>query len=179
MLPSILHKITLNKLGVEIGGPSYNTGIFIYERAISIDNVIFSKNTIWSNHTEEYKYYKKKKGKVIINDAVNISQIQDNVYDFCFSSHSLEHIANPLKAIKEWLRIIKNDGFIIIVVPEKSCCFDHKREYSNFSTLLSQYENNVEEDDLSTLPEILEKHDLSIDPPAGDLESFTKWSLDN
>ena len=179
MLPSILHKITLNKLGFEIGGPSYNTGIFIYERAISIDNVIFSKNTIWSNHTEEYKYYKKKKGKVIINDAVNISQIQDNVYDFCFSSHSLEHIANPLKAIKEWLRIIKNDGFIIIVVPEKSCCFDHKREYSNFSTLLSQYEKNVEEDDLSTLPEILEKHDLSMDPPAGDLESFTKRSLDN
>ena len=91
----------------------------------------------------------------------------------------MEHIANPLKAIKEWLRIIKNGGYIIIVVPEKSFCFDHKRDYSKFSTLLSQYEKDVGEDDLSTLPEILSKHDLSLDLPAGDLGNFTKRSLDN
>ena len=94
---------------------------------------IFSKNTIWSNHeTSEYRYYENKIGKVIINDAVNISDVNDNQYDFVFSSHTLEHIANPLKAIKEWLRITKKDGYIIIVVPEKSCCFDYKRNYSKF-----------------------------------------------
>jgi SAM-dependent methyltransferase len=96
-------------MGVEIGGPSY-TGATIYENAIRMDNVIFKKDTIWSNHTEDYFFHKNKKGKVIINDAVNISQVQEEVYDFCFSSHCLEHIANPLKAIKEWLRIIKKDG---------------------------------------------------------------------
>jgi SAM-dependent methyltransferase len=163
---------------VEIGGPS-STGVFIYKNVYNMDNVIFSKNTIWSNHTEEYNFYQNKKGKVIINDAVNISNIENDYYDFCFSSHSLEHIANPLKAIKEWLRIIKKNGYIIIIVPEKSVCFDHKREYSKFSTLLSQYVKNVGEDDLSTLPEILINHDLSLDLPAGDLGSFTKRSLDN
>lgn len=45
--------------------------------------------------------------------------------------------------------------------------------------LLSQYEKNVGEDDLSTLPEILANHDLSMDLPAGDLDHFTKRSLDN
>jgi SAM-dependent methyltransferase len=100
-------------------------------------------------------------------------------YDFCFSSHCLEHIANPLKAIKEWLRIIKNDGYVIIIVPEKSECFDHKRNYSNFSTLVSQYEKNVGEDDLSTLPEILQNHDLSMDGPAGNFQEFTQRSLKN
>ncbi len=44
---------------------------------------------------------------------------------------------------------------------------------------MSQYEKNVGEDDLSTLPEILLNHDLSMDLPAGDLGSFTKRSLDN
>ena len=35
--------------------------------------------------------------------------------------YCLEHIANPLKAINEWLRIIKNDGYIITsMVPEHS-----------------------------------------------------------
>jgi len=177
-LKSILEEITNNKIGVEIGGPSYN-GIDIYKNAISLDNVIFSKNTIWSNHNNEYKYYQNKTGKFIINDAVNIENVNNDVYDFCFSSHCLEHIANPLKAIKEWLRIIKKDGYIIIIVPEKSGCFDHKRNYSNFSTLLSQYEKNIDEGDLSTLYEILMNHDLTLDPPAGDFISFTKRSLDN
>jgi hypothetical protein len=45
--------------------------------------------------------------------------------------------------------------------------------------LLSQYENNVGEDDLTSLPEILKNHDLSMDPQAGDLTQFTKRSLDN
>ena len=179
MLANILASITLNKKGVEIGGPSQTGGI-IYENAESIDNVIFSKNTTWSIHnTDEYNYYPNKKGKVIINDAVNISQVKNEKYNFCFSSHSLEHIANPLKAVSEWLRIIKKDGYIIIIVPEKSVCFDHNRNYSKFSTLLEQYEKNVGEDDLSTLPEILKNHDLSMDLPAGNLENFTKRRLDN
>ena len=175
---NILSSITVNKIGVEIGGPS-STGDIIYQNAECIDNVIFSKNTVWSNHSHEYHYYNNKKGNVIINDAVNISQVKNDQYDFVFSSHSLEHIANPIKAIKEWLRIIKNEGYIIIIVPEKSMCFDHKRKYSVFSTLLSQYEKNVGEDDLSTLQEILMNHDLSMDPPAGDLKNFTVRSLDN
>ena len=178
MLNNFLSHITHNKFGVEIGGPSFLANT-IYEYSNSMDNIIFSKNTVWSNHTDIYNYYKNKTGKVIINDAVNISQVNNDYYDFLFSSHSLEHIANPLKAIKEWLRIIKNDGHVIIIVPEKSCCFDHKRNYSKFSTLLLQYEKNVGEDDLSTLPEILLNHDLSMDGPAGDFASFTKRSLDN
>jgi SAM-dependent methyltransferase len=180
MLNNILTKITNNKSGIEIGGPSDSTGNIIYENAISIDNIIFSKETIWSSHnTEDYNYYGDKKGKIFINDTVNISLVNNEVYDFLFSSHSLEHIANPLKAINEWLRIIKNGGYIIIIVPEKSVCFDHKRNYSKFSTLLSQYEKNVGEDDLSTLDEILINHDLNMDLCAGDLEAFTKRSLDN
>ena len=51
-------------------------------------------------------------------------------------------------------------------------CFDHKRNISLFSIILKQYEKNVGEDDLSTLPEILEKHDLTRDLPAGNFEQF-------
>lgn len=178
MLKEFLEKITLDKMGVEIGGPSL-TGEFIYNKSLTMDNVIFSQNTVWSNHTEEYNYYPGKTGKVIINDAVNISLLENETYDFCFSSHCLEHIANPLKAVIEWLRIVKEGGYIIMILPEKSVCFDHKRNISKFSTLLSQYEKDVGEDDLSTLPEILANHDLSLDPPAGDLGSFTRRSLDN
>jgi SAM-dependent methyltransferase len=180
MLISVLKNITDKKYGIEIGGPSLS-GTAIYESAKCMDNVIFSKETLWSSYddSEKYRYYADRTGRLIISDAVDISSIQNESYDFVFASHSLEHIANPIKALKEWLRIIKDGGFIILIVPEKSQCFDHNREYSKFTTLLTQYHNNVGEDDLSTLPEILNKHDLSMDLPAGDFVSFTKRSLNN
>ena len=178
MLNDILVQLISGKSGVEIGGPS-GTGLTIYDHAQSMDNVIFSPNTVWSSHTETYNYYAGKTGKVFINDATNISLVSNEAYDFLFASHCLEHIANPVKALYEWLRIIKTGGHIILILPEKSCCFDHKRSVTSFGTLLTQYERNVGEDDLSTLPEILRNHDLAMDPPAGNFEQFTRRSLDN
>jgi len=55
-----------------------------------------------------------------------------------FASHTLKHIENPLKALTEWLRITKNKGYIILVLPEKSFCFDHRRDVSDFEIILSQ-----------------------------------------
>ena len=31
-------------------------------------------------------------------------------YDVLLSSHTLEHIANPLRALSEWKRIVGDDG---------------------------------------------------------------------
>ena len=50
-----LYHITQNKTGIEIGGPSPD-GTLIYQNATKLDNVIFSKNTVWSNHDEIYIY---------------------------------------------------------------------------------------------------------------------------
>ena len=135
-LEDILQFISENKNGVEIGGPSWDGKKILYKNANNFDNVIWSNNTVWYKQKKTYNFYPQKKGKIIINDATDISKIKDKTYDFLFSSHCLEHIANPLKAIKEWLRIVKYEGFIIIIVPEKSHCFDHKRKYSEFSTLV-------------------------------------------
>jgi len=57
-----------------------------------MDNVIFSKETVWSTHTHDYHYFGDKKGKVVINDAVNITNITNESYDFLFSSHSLDQL---------------------------------------------------------------------------------------
>lgn len=177
-LDNLLKEITSNKLGLEIGGPSC-TGRTIYENAKLLDNVIFSNNTVWSSHTAEYKYTNGKVGKVIINDATDISGVGTASYEFVFASHTLEHIANPIKALYEWIRVTEKDGHIILILPEKTQCFDHNRSITSFATLLKQYENQVDEHDLSTLPEILRLHDLSMDSPAGNFEQFTRRSLNN
>jgi len=176
-LEALLTNISINSRGVEIGGPSKSNPLYV--NSASIDNVVFSKTTIWENHTDTFNYYPGKSGRVIISEAVDISTVNDATYDFVFGSHCLEHIVNPLKALFEWSRIIKEGGYMVVILPERSECFDHRRSISSFSTILSQYEKGVGEDDLSTLPEILENHDLSMDLCAGTFEQFKKRSLDN
>jgi SAM-dependent methyltransferase len=178
-LQSVLENVSRGKKGIEIGGPSQSTGQLIYHNASSMDNVIFSEETVWSNNTSTYNYYQEKQGNVIICDAVNLSSVKNDTYEFCFASHSLEHIANPIKAVKEWIRVIKPGGHVVLILPEKSVCFDHNRNISSFTTLVDQYNKNVGEDDLSTLSEILENHDLTMDLAAGDFESFKQRSLQN
>jgi SAM-dependent methyltransferase len=180
MLHDCLDRICTLKKGLEIGGPSPFTCTKIYKCCETIDNVVFHRNTHWAKLSNDtYTYFENKTGSLFIHDAVHIQSLKDASYDFVVASHSLEHIANPIKALKEWLRLIKTDGYIILILPERSKCFDHKRNVSKLDTLLAQYSKNVGEDDLSTLPEILEHHDLSRDPAAGTPDQFVMRSLEN
>jgi SAM-dependent methyltransferase len=176
-----------NKSGIEIGGPSNifqrNSILPIYPYINSLDGCNFSNDTIWEGTIREginYAYDQSKlKGYQYIRDAVDLGNISDNSYDFVLSSHNLEHIVNPVKALEEWIRVVKKDGYILLVVPDKNGTFDHKRNITSFDHLIADYNNAIEENDLSHLSEILEKHDLSMDKAAGNLESFKIRSLNN
>lgn len=52
-------------------------------------------------------------------DAQFLEGVPDNSYDFLVSSHSLEHMVDVYKALDNWLRIVKTDGFLIITVPDE------------------------------------------------------------
>ena len=168
----ILKKYLSGKHGLEIGGSSrhfHYTGILpIYSIAGTIDNCNFSSKTIWEGSIEEgynFNYSKKKSpGYQYVCDSVNLSQIKSNSYDFILSCHILEHIANPLKALYEWKRILKNDGFLVLILPHKDATFDHLRPITKFGHLLEDYDNNMKEDDLTHLQETLELHDFKITP---------------
>lgn len=174
------------KSGLEIGGPSKvfrNLGFIpLYKIINSLDGCNFSNTTIWEGNIatgENYKYYNNKKGYQYVSEATNLSLIPNSKYDFVISSNCLEHVANPLKAIQEWIRVIKNDGLILIVLPNKNYCFDHYRPITEFSHLLNDFQENVNEEDLTHLGEILKLHDLKLDKRAGGFDNFWKRSLSN
>src|SRR5271165_5145609 len=91
----------------------------------------------------------------------------------------LEHTANPLKAISEWLRVLKPGGTLFLVLPHKDGTFDHRRPITTIQHLIEDFERETTEADLTHLPEILSLHDLAMDPPAGTLEQFKERSLKN
>lgn len=171
----------MRKSGVEIGGPS---SIFpaIYDVCETCDNVDFSSSTVWHGEIRggaEYNYAGKYLGKVIIADATDLSAIANDYYEFVISSNNLEHIANPIKALKEFVRICKNQGTILIAVPMKDKTFDHNREYTSYAHVMKDYLDDIKEDDLSHLPEIIERHDYDMDVECGGKENFIKRAEKN
>lgn len=52
-------------------------------------------------------------------DAQFMKSIADNSYDFVHSSHCLEHLNNPMVGLKNWFRIVKPGGHLIILVPDE------------------------------------------------------------
>ena len=174
-----------HKEGIEIGGPTrffLSEILPIYEWAKKIDGCNYSENTIWEGavKSDKYIYSPNKSGVQYIMDGTNLTEIEDGKYDFLLSSHNLEHIANPLKAVEEWIRVIKSGGFLLLILPDKRYTFDHNRTFTSFQHLLSDFESNTQEDDLTHLNEILEFHDLKLDPGAGrDFNAFKKRCEDN
>ena len=179
-------KLFSKKSGLEIGGPSKlfnNKGLIpLYMFIKKLDGCNFSTNTIWEGKIasgKKYKYYNYKKGIQYISEASNLHLIQNSKYDFVLSCNCLEHMANPLKAVKEWMRVIKTGGLLLLVLPNKDYCFDHNRSITEFSHLLIDYHNKAEENDLTHLNDILQLHDLEMDKMAGTFEQFKARSLKN
>lgn len=169
-----------DKRGVEIGGPSSMFENNIYAVCGRCDGVNYSPNTVWwKKEGEQYAYHNKKLGEIVISDAVDLSLIRDAEYEFCISSNNLEHIANPIKALKEQKRILKMGGILLVIVPMKDKCFDHNRDYTDISHLIDDYVKDISEEDLTHLDEIMDKHDFSMDVRCGGRDKFAKRALKN
>jgi ADP-heptose:LPS heptosyltransferase/predicted SAM-dependent methyltransferase len=56
-----------------------------------------------------------------IEDASKLQVFADEQMDFVFSSHLLEHIEekNVVKTLKEWMRVLKLNGYLILYLPHE------------------------------------------------------------
>ena len=69
-------------------------------------------------------------------DAEIMESVNSETYDFVHSSHCLEHLQDPIEGIKNWFRILKPGGHLVVTVPEEDLYeqgifpstfnFDHK-----------------------------------------------------
>ena len=135
----------IDKKGIEIGGPSKvfkETGAFpIYNVIKNLDNINYSSETFWSSIEEGNNYCfqdSKEHGRQIIADAVDLSKISNDSYDFMLASHIIEHVANPLKALLEWKRILKKNGILVIIAPDMRRTYDRKRALTKFAIIFNR-----------------------------------------
>jgi len=80
-------------------------------------------------------------------DAQHLENIPDNKFDFVYSSHTLEHLNDPEEALRNWWRVLKPGGYLIIYIP-------HRDLYEKKKKLPSQFNANhthfflIDEEDL-------------------------------
>jgi SAM-dependent methyltransferase len=58
-------------------------------------------------------------GVNLIGKADTLPWFENDVFDFVYSSHTLEDIQSTDIALKEWLRVIKPGGYLILYLPHK------------------------------------------------------------
>jgi len=54
-------------------------------------------------------------------DILNLP-IKSDTMDFVFASHVLEHVVDQQKAIAEWLRVLKPEGYLVMLIPHIDHC---------------------------------------------------------
>jgi SAM-dependent methyltransferase len=52
-------------------------------------------------------------------DANHITRYVDDVYDWVFSSHCLEHMEEPQDALQEWFSLVRPGGHLLVIVPDE------------------------------------------------------------
>ena len=172
---SVTRGLVAGKHGLEFGGPSLifsaNHLVPIYNLARVVDNCDFANQTLWATNKKAGKFGCHSRSHFVA-EAAEVSQLSSQSYDFVAASHVLEHVANPLRALVEWKRLLRPTGSILLVLPHKAGTFDRNRPFTTFEHIKADFDSNVTESDLTHLDEILALHDLTRDRRAGSLEQF-------
>tara|TARA_B110000014_G_C20106396_1_gene581882 strand:- start:182 stop:847 length:666 start_codon:yes stop_codon:yes gene_type:complete len=95
-------------------------------------------------------------------DAQYIDKLLDKDFDFLYSSHLLEHLDNPEIAIKNWWRVVKKNGYMILYLPDRDLYEKKKTLPSRFS-LDHKHFFNIEEDEAPNTIGVMSLLKKSID----------------
>ncbi len=60
--------------------------------------------------------------------------------DFILSSHVIEHCEDPIGAMKNWVRVLKPNGMLLLAAPNKEHTFDKKRKPTVLMDLIAYHD---------------------------------------
>lgn len=129
----LAHRYLDGLIGIEIGASAHNPFGLNTENVDIADE--FNRST-----------YKKRElhisGEVAPIDVVapgDALPFPDASVDFVVSSHVLEHFSDPIKALTEWYRVVKPDGYVYMIVPHRERTFDRGKESTTLAELQARH----------------------------------------
>jgi GT2 family glycosyltransferase/predicted SAM-dependent methyltransferase len=77
-----------------------------------------------------------------VGDAEALSEIPDKRFDFIIANHVLEHTTDPIAALLEWHRLLRDNGVLFLALPDKRFTFDRPRERTPLKHLISDHKSD-------------------------------------
>lgn len=115
--------------GIEIGGSAHNPF------GLDTINVDYCDDMTTSFKLEEIQLAGYARPVDVVAPGDNLP-FPDESYDFIVSSHVIEHFYNPMKTLREWMRVIKPGGYLFIICPHKDRTFDSNRPRTTVQELI-------------------------------------------
>ncbi len=66
-------------------------------------------------------------------DAQLLNGLEDSLFDFVYSSHTLEHVADASMALRNWYRVVRPGGYLLLFVPDRDLYEKQRRLPSRFN----------------------------------------------
>jgi len=122
--------------GLEIGAAAHNPfGLRTRNVALSEANEFYAELS---------------RGEIIVPAAVDIwasgddIPVTDRSEDFIISSHLVEHLPNLIAAFIEWNRILRDGGYVFMIVPLKGALqADNSRELTPLAHFVDDYNQKI------------------------------------
>jgi SAM-dependent methyltransferase len=151
--------------GIEVGAMSAPAFIR-HAKSIRIADIDCAENQQLKAQNLElgglYRGYFPKVDIIIPRNDRPLKSVEDSSVDFVFSSHSLEHAPNPICSLIDYYRVVKDEGIVYSIIPNKHNTYDRKRKDTPISELIHKWKNNIFEYKLSEFEELYQN---TIDHP--------------
>lgn len=74
----------------------------------------------------------------------NIYSLTGKTFDYIIINHVLEHTPNPIQVLENILKGLKDEGYLILSIPDKNYSYDIKRNLTTFEHLLADYYRGID-----------------------------------
>lgn len=161
----ILARQFISGEGIEVGGLHHPTRVKARVRQVDrLDNDGLSVHYPEWNKTATAHVD-------IVDDAQHLSTVPDASQDFIIANHVLEHCHDPLGALRNWFRVVRDGGTIFFALPDKRRTFDRRREVTPLEHLIAHVAEPDKDD--------WEQHYVDYvrhvcDVPDGEIESLAR-----
>jgi SAM-dependent methyltransferase len=79
----------------------------------------------------------------VLGSAQDLSAFADGSLDFVIANHLLEHLEDPIKALKEFHRVLRKDGVLYLALPDPRVSFDRDRQLTSLEHLLDEHRHGT------------------------------------
>lgn len=137
----LAHKYLDGLKGLEIGGSAHNP---------------FGLNTFNVDYSDDMSTVFKQAEIKLCGEALPVDIVaygdflpfKESRFDFVLSSHVIEHIFDPIKAIIEWVRVVKPGGYIFTIAPLTQFVPGETRPTTSLDELIRRHSGMIKESEI-------------------------------